>query len=50
LKSENIKSLVRELNLGLENFVFIDDDPGKLPRGVDIPLAAVGGKRRAPHN
>jgi len=27
LKSENIKSLARELNLGLESFIFMDDDP-----------------------
>jgi FkbH-like protein len=26
-KSENIKSLARELNLGLDSFVYIDDDP-----------------------
>jgi FkbH-like protein len=26
-KSENIRSLARELNLGLESFVFMDDDP-----------------------
>ena len=26
-KSENMKSLAEELNLGLESFVFIDDDP-----------------------
>jgi FkbH-like protein len=26
-KSENIKSLSEELNLGLESFIFIDDDP-----------------------
>jgi FkbH-like protein len=26
-KSENIKSLAQELNLGLESFIFMDDDP-----------------------
>ncbi len=27
LKSENLKSLARELRLGLDSFIFIDDDP-----------------------
>jgi FkbH-like protein len=26
-KSENLRSLARELNLGLESFIFVDDDP-----------------------
>ena len=26
-KSENIKSLAKELNLGLDSFIFIDDNP-----------------------
>lgn len=27
LKSENLRSLARELNLGLDSFIFVDDDP-----------------------
>ena len=27
LKSENLKALARELNLGLDSFIFLDDDP-----------------------
>lgn len=41
-KSENIKALATELNLGLDSFVFVDDNPAErlLVRG-QLPMVAV---------
>lgn len=44
-KSENLRSLAEELNLGLDSFIFVDDDPKEcaeiqevLPEVLTIPL------------
>ncbi|MEI2616651.1 MAG: HAD-IIIC family phosphatase [Thermomicrobiales bacterium] len=42
-KSENLRSLAEEMNLGLDSFVFLDDDPA-VPGGSGS--ARAGGPRR----
>lgn len=52
LKSANLRSLARELNLGLDSFVFLDDNPVEcglmremLPEVVTLQLASPEGAR-----
>ena len=33
-KSQNIRQLASDLNLGLDSFVFLDDNPGGMRRGT----------------
>ena len=47
VKSENIKTIARELNIGLDSIVFVDDDPANraevrsaLPQVLVVPLSA----------
>ena len=53
-KSENLRELADELNLGLDSFVFLDDDPAvrmevktRAPDVHVVPLPAGSGRRTA---